>query len=547
MPDSSSFPDENPASVDRAMGWLLAGERETRWLRCALLLAAALYFICLAMFATGPINRYGNDALVLLDAGWRLLNGQIPYRDFYLALGPLEYMITAFGMLVTHAGPQGIAIGNVAFGISIGIWGWLLSRRRMPAVPALIVTAWLILTATSPTPLGSAWNVMSCAMIYNRHGYAMLGIVLVECAFASERSRFWGGVSSGVALILLAFLKLNFFGAALLLLLATVPVRREEMGRAWGILAGIACTAAAFGFYLRFAISAFLSDMLFATQARGASLSAHGIIGDIAGSSELLTLAILTIVAALMVSRGELWQRSGVRLILLGCIVIATASMLRRTDAYETGFQLATLWTAVLLGHLATAYPQAKEKAAISVVIALSLGGIAAQFFADAESVKTLLGYRAPSIRSIGASIAGEGMERLRFYDLDDTDKPGSVDNSRFYAACVNDGLALLSRSSAPEESILTLGFHNPFPYLLRRKPALGGSSFLLFGNSISKTHLLEASRIFGNADLIMVPHYLSSHQDSDADLEKAYNAYLSQHFTFAASSQYWTLYRRIR
>jgi hypothetical protein len=545
MSDLSSVPNEHSALLDRSMKWLLVGELETRWIRWAFVLAAALYFICLAIFETGPINAYGNDALVLLDGGWRLLNGQVPYRDFYLALGPLEYMITAGGMALSQSSPQGIAIGNVAFGITVGVWGWLISRRRMPSVPALIVTAWLILTATSPTPLGSSWNVISCAMIYNRHGYALLGVVLVECAFASERNRFWDGVSIGIALSLLAFLKLNFFGAAFLLLLATIPLKRNEMRRVWGILAGASCTAAAFCLYLRFAISAFLSDMLFVTQARGASLKVQGIIGDIAGSAEMVTLAIMTIVATLLISPGKLRLRHGVRLILLGCIVIVTADLLRRTNTAETQFQLATLWTAVLLGRLTMAYPRSKEKTAIAAVIALSLGGIAAQFFADAESLKTLLGYSSPSIRSMGANIAGNGMERLKFYDLEDANGPSSIDSNRFYAACVNDGLALLARSSTPQESVLTLGFHNPFSYLLRRKPALGGSPIFIFGYTISRTRLLDANRVFGNADLIMTPHYPSSHQGSDADIEEAYGSYLSQHFTFVASTEWWSLYRR--
>lgn len=150
-------------------------ERDSRWIRWAFVLAALLYFIFLGAAETGPVNKYDHDVFHLLDGAWRIVNGQIPYRDFYLALGPVEYMITAFGMLLTHGGPQGIAIGNVAFGITVGIWGWLLSRRRMPAIPALLVTAWLILTATSRTPLGNLMQIMSPAMVYNRHGYALLG------------------------------------------------------------------------------------------------------------------------------------------------------------------------------------------------------------------------------------------------------------------------------------------------------------------------------------------------------------------------------------
>lgn len=547
MPDRSSVSKENSALPDRAMKWLLAGERETRWLRLALMLAAALYFMCLAVTGTVPINRYGNDALVLLDGGWRLLNGQIPYRDFYLALGPLEFMVTAFGMFFTHDSPQGIAIGTAAFGMIVGLWGWLLARRCMPTVPALIVTVWLIVTATSPTPLGHPWSVISCGMIYNRQGYALLGLVLVECAFASECSRFWGGVSSGVALVLLAFLKLNFFGAALLLLLVTVPVRRDEMQRSWGILAGTACTVTAFILYLRFAVFAFLSDMAFAIHARASTLKIGGMIADLAGNAEIVALAVIAMAVTIMASGARPWQRHGARLILLGCIVIATASMLKETNAFDTGFQLVTLWIAILVGQLAAAYPRANEKTAIVAVVALGLATIAADFLLSAGSVVTLMRYNSPSVRSTGASLAANGMERLKFYDPEVPDAASSIDSSRFYVVCVNDGLALLRRSSAPDESVLTLGFHNPFSYLLRRKPALGGSPFLLLGNSMAETHLLDTDRVFGNASLIMVPHYPSSHQKSDTALDKAYHAYLFQHFAFVASSQYWSLYRRIR
>jgi hypothetical protein len=484
---------------------------------------------------------------LLLDGGWRILNGQIPHRDFYLALGPLEYMITAFGMLLTHGSTQGIAIGNVAFGIIVGVWGWLLSRMRMPAIPALLVTAWLILTATSPTPLGSSPGMMSCAMIYNRHGYALLGIVLVECALASERSRFWDGVSSGTALVLMAFLKLNFFGVAGLLLLFSVPVRREEMPRAWGFLLGLACTVAAFTIYLRFAILAFLYDMRLAIQARGSSLTLSGYFGEIASSAETVTLAITTVVAILLIVRGRLFQRYAVRVFLLGGAVIAIGPLLCQTNFGETSCQLASLWLIVLLGLLIAAYPQSKEKIAVSVLIALSLGGVFAGFVQYAQSAKTLLRYQSRSMKSMGVSVASPGMERLRFYDSGLDTYAYRFDEGPLVVGYVNDGLALLERWSTQDESVLVLGFNNPFAYALRRKPALGGSTWLRPGDNIPKTHLLEADLVFGNADLIMVPNYPASVQQSNTDLAEAYHPYLSRHFTFVASSQWWALYRRNR
>jgi hypothetical protein len=122
MSDLHSVPNEHTALLDRAMKWLLVGERDTRWLQWAFVLAAALYFTFIGSAETGPINEFGHDVVLLLNGSWRLLNGQVPYRDFYLALGPLEYMIIAGGMVLTHNSPQGIAIGNAVFGIVAGLW-----------------------------------------------------------------------------------------------------------------------------------------------------------------------------------------------------------------------------------------------------------------------------------------------------------------------------------------------------------------------------------------------------------------------------------------
>jgi len=547
MASSSSISRDPAALFDRAMRWFCINERDSRWIRRAFVLAAVLCLIFIGAAETGPINEYGHDIFVLLDGDWRILNGQVPYRDFYLSLGPLEYMITAFGMLLTHGSTQGIAIGNAVFGAVVGIWGWLLSRRRMAAIPALLVTAWLILTATLPTPLGATPQTMSCAMIYNRHGYVLLGIVLVECAFASERSRFRGGVSSGVALVLMAFLKLNFFGAAALMLLATAPLRREEMPRLWGFLLGLACTVTAFALYLHFAISAFLYDMQLTIQARGSRLSLIGVMGGTAGNPRAVTLAILTLVTVLLTAQRGIWTRNAVRIILLAGVVIASEALFEQTNAFDSGDVLITLWVIIMLGVLTSTFQQSKETVAIVAVILLSMGGIIPEFVMDAESMKALHHFQSASVRAQGFSINSDGMERLKFYDNMRDYSPYHFDNGRFITGYVNDGLTLLRNSSTQDERVLTLGYINPFAYILRRKPALGGSPWLKMGDNFPQTRLLDASMIFGNADLIKVANYQSSSQESDIALAAAYHSYLMQHFDFVASSQWWSLYRRKR
>jgi len=58
-----------------------------------------LLYGCRALFhlhrlraETGPINEFGHDVVLLLMV-LAALEWASPYRDFYLALGPLEYMI----------------------------------------------------------------------------------------------------------------------------------------------------------------------------------------------------------------------------------------------------------------------------------------------------------------------------------------------------------------------------------------------------------------------------------------------------------------------
>ena len=540
---------ETKSFVDRAMAWFLVSERDSRWIRWGLGLAACLYLACLAKLEVGPVNRWGADVFLLSDGAWRLLNGQVPYRDFYLALGPLEYMVVAFGMLFTGGTPQGIAVGNAAVGLTIGTWGWLLSRRRMPVVPAMIVTAWLVLTATLPTPLGMHSDVVGISMLYNRQGYALLGIVLVECAFSSERSRLWGGFSTGVALTLLAFLKLSYFGIGVLLVMVTLPLCRLEMRRVWGVLAGIAVTFAAFSFYLRFAIPSFVSDMWYVIHARDSSHLFQAMLSEITASAELVTLAILTCVAICLLSQSGLQKLQAVRLSLLGCIVIVGGILLQRTNTAEVGYQLASMWALVLVALLLAAYEQVKkEKMAVFALVAVTLGGIIALFSTDAESVRTLVKFNMSPTKYAGVTPAAKGLGSLRFYDAHYSPGVWTGDSGHLYVAILNDGMALLNSSSTPEESVMTLSIDNPFSYLLRRKPPRAGSTWLTVGINLSKNHMLKPDRLFGDTALVMVPiaeKEGGGWRPNDQFLEQTYHSYLSEHFTVVGSSEWWTLYRR--
>jgi len=555
--EQTSRPVPSPESLaesawfDREVSWLRAGASQARWIAFAVLTALVLDLIVVATFSTGPINVFHNDALLLLDDGWRVLNGQVPHRDFNSPLGPFEFWIVATGMLLSHSNAQGIAIGISAFGLALGVWTWLLCRKRMPILFALLLTAWIVFTATCPTPLGFDPRYLSCAMVYNRQGYALLGIILIECAFARETSRFMGGFSSGIAFVILVFLKLNFFGVAALLLLVTIPITRVELARAWGFLAGTAGCLLAILLYPRFSFAAFFSDMSFVAHARGSSLNAASLLQGIitCAKSGSVWLVLGMTVAVLILTAPSQRSRSGMMaLALFSLIVLASGPLFLATNSLENRCQLASLWMILLLDRLSTLHLRLKEyKVATLALIAACLGWIAAALVPEVSSTLTLLGYQSAAQKSAGLRIDAPGMENLRFYDSTvfyDKVKAGDGDGT-YYVHCLDDGLALLKSQSKPDESILALGFHNPFSYLLRRKPAEGGSSYLFMNNSISETAMPPVNWVFGNADLMILPAYEGTHRDSDQYIQDHYRAYLLQNFHFVAKSQYWSLYRR--
>lgn len=549
----ASDPVSSNTFFDREVGWLRMDPRRSRWITLAVLGALALYLAIIATLSTGPINVFHNDALMLLDDGWRVLNGQIPHRDFFSPLGPLEFWIVAGGMLLVRGGAQGIAIGIATFGFAIGLWGWFLARRPLPALFGLLVTTWLVLTAASPTPLGFDPRFLSCAMIYNRQGYALLGLILVECAFAEDKNRFWGGVSSGAALVLLIFLKLNFFGVGALMLLITVPLTRAGLTRIWSVLAGAGGAFLAFLLYPRFSIAAFASDMSFIIRARGSSLTLAGTIKGIATCAQsgvVWMIVAMAVAAIVLMAPEQRWRRQNINLTLLTLLVLASGPLFLQTNSLENRCQLASLWIIILLERITAIHPlqSGRNKVVTLALTAACLGGILSSVVPDVISALNLLPYRSAEMKAAGARIAAPGMENMRFYDstsfYEGSQQMGDGDGA-YFVDTVNDGLAELKKDSPQQETILALGFHNPFSYLLRRNLAKGGSSYLFMGNSITENHMPSDDRVFGNADLMVLPDIGGTHQTSDVYIQNYYRSYLLQHFHFAARSQFWQLYRR--
>lgn len=138
-------------------------------------------------------------------------------------------------------------------------------------------------------------------------------------------------------------------------------------------------------------------------------------------------------------------------------------------------------------------------------------------------------------------------MSGLLLYDLDDPGHPLANSNGSRYTEAVNEGIRLLQARSDPSESVATLEQLNPFSYALLRKPAPGGFSFLGFGYSFNERNRPAPERLFGGADIVMVPKKHFTDPGQYKAILGTYLPYVKEAFTLAAESPTWWMYRRKR
>src|SRR5437763_6442936 len=112
--------------------------------------------------------------------------------------------------------PEGVGYANALFGTLLAVWACRVSR-------SYLVGLYTLLLIVAPFALG--WGALnySYAMLYNRYAYALLGIVVLECAEGEF------AFSTGVACVLLASLKMSYAVMAVPFVLFSSPFRKHRL------------------------------------------------------------------------------------------------------------------------------------------------------------------------------------------------------------------------------------------------------------------------------------------------------------------------------
>lgn len=505
------------------------------WLRSNVvraLLPAALAALCLvrAYIALSGITVYAHDAFGALDGAWRVLNGQTPHADFYSPLGPLIYLVTAFGLLLSQGGAEGAGYSQAVCGCLLGLWTYRLSLRRMGHLPAILLCLTVVLLAINPASVGEPPPNTSC-MAYNRYGYALVALLLVEAVAspdsAGRRAEFQGGVSTGAILALLLFLKISYFVGAAALAAMLIPCRKQHKARWGGGFCGFLLVFLIFCAYLKFNLGPMWNDLQMVAGAKPTRVNSF--IVENVYLSVAFYLAFIFASARFLAAGGDGQAARAVRI--AGVAVCAAGLFLLSTNFQFYGLPLSAVMAVLVIRQIAVLAPRGNSHTLKQA--ALLLWG--SLFVAGNVSYDSMgLGFGAAQRYSWGetaqASFHAGVLAGFRSYQ-------------KGYVELVNDGLRLLNQHRRPGETVMSLDFSNPFSYALGLPPAPGGATTLHYRGNFSDSHHPAPEHLFGQASLVMVP-VVPSEEGLLASVPRIYGPYLAAHFQMIGESPGWRLYR---
>lgn len=487
-----------------------------------MLLGLAAARASVALYGT---RRSSADAFLVLDGAWRMLNGQRPHLDFNSMVGPAAYLPTLVGFRLASNTVAGFGYGQALMALLLGGWAYWLGGK-LYQVPRVIYAWCVAAIAVSPAGLGMSPLALSPGMTYNRYGYSLLGILLLECLSTEVASELLAGFSSGAAIAILAFTKMTGFFAGVALLLVLISQRKETARRWVGFGAGAVLVGFPFLWYLHFDVAGVVRDLAITAEAKHVQLVEYLLDSIVleAGIALLLTLVAFWF----LIECGN--HRAANRTLVAGISVIAVSVLLIFGNYQFTEMPLLSLLLLMLIQRMLAEHRKGHDILSMVIGGGALFAGITlfsvVVSLADGQWVKVHAARSAPRFES---PVLRQFVPVKEDYD---------------YTVIVNHGFDMLRQHRRPGERVMSLDFTNVFSYGLQLPPAAGGSTNLQFDGSFNAQHKVSPEKLFGAADLVMMPKTNSDYVSQYAT-PKIYGPYIGTHFELIDESPQWKLYRR--
>lgn len=496
---------------------------------------------------TGPVvmTRFNPDPICYLAGSWRVIQGQIPHRDFHTLVGTLFYLLVALGMLVSGFSVKAFTGINVIMFILLTFWAWLIASRRMTLLNSFLASIIVGLIIAGTYHLGYSYKAVTYANLYNRYAYAMLFIIMLEQLFvpinARESDEVSGGFSTGFLLFALFFLKLTYFFAGAGIILFRILMMGSSRKWFHGALAGSLTITLPLLIYMKFDILPIFNDYYMISKVRGAKLFSNeiflpNIIPQV--KTSLLLLASFLLISPFTISNNKKTITKKTMFIAIVLLFIS-AVFLNLTNWGDEDIPLMALIAFIPLHyHQNTEKPENAIRDRTLIVLYLlffltnwsyfikNTGSI---FYASAwkaETVNTLKLCNTPTLRDYYVSNY-EGAWNYNYIDK------------------INEGLDLLRTNISEKDRVSTLNFEDPFNFGLLLKNPRGDSVSYHYTMNFDRITYWGPEKLFAETTMIM----LCKDNDpfSSTPLRTIYADYLLSHFDLKAETTRWMLLERKR
>lgn len=553
-------------------------------------------FFCLLVFTylffspALATPAYPQDTFFILSDGWRFANGQIPYRDYHSALGPLSGLLTGLGMLLCRPGSglaHGVLIGQGIFLLALLPAVIFVAYRRLRAPYGALFCFLVVSLLASRVALGDPFTShLTVTGTYNSQGYALLLVfsltVLLRPVEGHRRILLVDDMLSGIFLLLMFFDKLSYFGAgAAVLAAAAVLPRLLPTAKYIGISApAVIRLCASFAVFTALILIVFgispiriADDVMGLIQAQTAKMAGPSRWGRapkiIFDALRQYSVVLFGFPVLLRFVYGRLPARDEIVLAALGIFLFMLGVGMMMGNSLQAADQFLLLLLAFLaveiFSRLSTSAP-ALGIATVSVVLVLVV--------LQHQAVPVLSTVRAASVEFQAGKSANRWLGGTGLADLAIPQDEGTLDlllppapgwwsllanirgvDSVFggelsmyeISQLASEGRCLLDRNATPEDRIYTDGrFYNIFALMRSQPPPRGGS--LGFGGpnaggDFDLTGVAEAAReSLADATLIMSPRNGAM---PPAFVGAADANTIMKDFTVAGQSDYWSLWRR--
>ena len=555
---ASGGPHGSARNLPTESGWDVFSQL---WRKCGygaargrLLFVVCLLLICgtAAFIGIVPTRIFGHDNFLWLGNGWRVYCGQRPHVDFYSPWGPLAFLIVGLGMFVSNASPNALGYGSAMFGLFVGLWAYRLGRNRLEAAPRILLGLYLALLVTAPYPLGTSPLLSTHAMVYNRYGFALVGLVLLECLQRSEGTEenageHWGGISTGAAMALALFLKASYFSVCVPIVVASLVFRGLNRRRLGGLAAAFGVVALMLLAYLRFDVLKIGQDLWMAAVARSKSLSRLKLIVVLSSQVPFLAVVIaLSLYGTAAKKEAGRWLEEQ-QLLIWGLLIFIADAALVYSNMQVRGMPLLGVLGIVVASRMTAERRRAGAAESRTEkrrrLFALMLCGFLSlpQLCLDLVG----LGYGAfekahPSAEMSRVRFSVPRLRSMILYD----GPSGEHSNWGVYTARINEGIALLKQYCGPGDRVLNLDMVNPFPYAMGWRPARGGMAAAAYNYLFTDELRPSDEAFFGDTTVVMVPKQPALEGRYYDGYYRIYHPALLERFRLAAESESWRLYK---